>query len=188
MENNERAKIYEIAVDRNLPAFMGVIGALIAGAFLTWYCFGIVTAVSGDINSFPAAFRSNPVLTIFFAVLKFGAYILFPFIAATWVYIPIRDFVVRKRVQGRLGGVSDFPGMDRLPLWARVPFLGWFLSWGMPVPGRSAMKNIRLDTREIQVPLSPVLSQVLSQENIAGKELVFLLGAFNRVLSIELVP
>ena len=49
------------------------------------------------------------------------------------------------------------------------------------------MKVVRLEEREFRIPDAPALNDVVAQGGVIGNEVVFSLGAFNRVLSIELV-
>jgi hypothetical protein len=186
-EVTKSTKVYGVEIDRRVPPYVSLLGLVAGAAFLGWYGAEVRSAVASDVRNFPASFHSDPALTVVFTILKTWGYLWFPYIAATWVYVPVRDFLAKRVSSGRLVEVVNVPVGQGVPWWAHVPLLGWFLSWGMPVSGRSPMKQIRLGERVFRVPDAPALSQVLSREDVIGNEVVFSLGAFNRVLSIELV-
>jgi hypothetical protein len=185
-EKSKTKVAYDVRMDRRAAHLVRFLFCGFGMGFLVLYCIRIRSVVSADIDNFPMAFRESAVLTLLFGAVKVLAYFLFPYLAATWVYVPIRDFLAT-RVKGELLGFESLPAGQGAAWWASVPFLGWFLSWGMPVPGRSSMKAIRIGRREFRVPDAPELDRVLADGDLVGKQVVFTLGAFNRVLSIELL-
>jgi hypothetical protein len=180
-------KVYSLEMDRRTPRYAGLLGLMIGAAFLAWYAVEVRSAIASDIRNFPVSFHSDPALTVAFAILKLWGYLWFPYIAGTWVYVPLRDFLGKRVKRGKLVEVVNVPVGQGASWWASIPLLAWFLSWGMPVPGRSAMKVVRLGEWEFRVPDAPVLNQVLADGNVISKEVVVSLGAFNRILSIELI-
>jgi len=188
IRREESTRIYSIQVERRASRYASVLGLLFGAVFLGWYALNVPSAIANDIRNFPASFRSEPVLTIAFAVLKFLGYILFPYVAGMWVYVPIKDFVGPRARKGKLAEVASLPVGTGGTWWASFPLLGWLLAWGMPVPVRPAMTRIRVGEWEFNVPDAPELGQVLRREELLGQEVVFTLGALNRVLSIERIP
>ena len=187
IEGQKPANIYSLEMDRRVPPYARLLGFIFGVAFLGSYALEVRSAVVSDVRNFPAAFHSEPALTVAFAALKLGGYIWFPYVAATWVYVPIRDLLAKRVRRGMLLEVVSIPAGEGATWWASLPLLGWFLSWGMPVPGRSAMKLVRVGERVFRVPDAPALNEIVTREDLIGQEVVLSLGAFNRVLSIELV-
>jgi hypothetical protein len=187
IEEGKQTEIYSLEMDRRVSPYAGVLGLIFGAAFLGWYGVEVQSSVASDIRNFPSSFHSDPVLTIIFSLLKVWGYLWFPYLAATWVYAPVRDIAAKRVRRGKLLEVVSVPAGEGATWWASIPLLGWFLSWGMPVPGRSAMKVIRLGEQKFRVPNAPALDNVLMREDLIGKEVHFSLGAFNRVLSIELL-
>jgi hypothetical protein len=186
IEKPKTALAYDGQLDRRAPPVVRFLFFGFGVGFLVLYCADIRSIISADIENFPMAFRESAALTLLFTCVKVLAYLLFPYVAATWVYVPIRDFLAT-RVEGELLSVESIPAGRGVTWWASVPLLGWLMSWGMPVPGRSKMKVIRIGGREVRVPDRPELNRVLAGGELVGKQVVFTLGAFNRVLSIEVV-
>ena len=183
----KHVRVYSREMDRSLPPYMSLVGLVAGGVFLVWYGLEIRSAITSDLHNLSASFRSSPVLTVAFATLKLFGYVWFPYIAATWVYVPLRNYLGKRVYGGRLLEVVNITSQGCRIWWTRVPLLSWFLSWGMPVPGMSPTKRIHLGERVFCIPDAPSLSQVLSNQNVVGHETRFSFGAFNRVLSIELV-
>jgi hypothetical protein len=185
-DKSKKVMLYDVQADRRAPALVHLLFLGFGAAFLVIYCTGIKSVISADIKNFPMAFRESAALTLLFTCVKVLAYFLFPYVAATWVYVPVKDFVPT-RVEGELLSVNSIPADQRATSWASIPLLSWLLSWGMPVPGRASMKEVRIANRQFRVPDAPELDRVLGDSSLVGKQLAFTFGAFHRVLSIELV-
>jgi hypothetical protein len=156
-------RIYDCKADIRLNPFAGAFSFAIGVVLLLWYLRRVYGAIASDIQSFPAAFRSDAALAALFAALKLLAYILFPILFAAMIYVPVRNLMLRRVVSGRLGDVSVL----------------------VVVRGKTKL-SVKLDDRMIIVANEEGLEASL--EGLRGIEIRFTLGAFDRVLMIERLP
>lgn len=177
-------KIYDLSMDRTAYRSTRVFGFVVGVPFLTWYLLKAPAAVRADCLNFLPALHEAPILTIGFAILKVWAYVFFPFVAAAWIYISVKDLFGRRRI-GKLHSIVSACSMDESSRLYSFSLLAWVLSWAIPL--RSPRARICLGEHEFVVLDSPSLSTVINRADLIGKEIAVTCGAFNRVLSVELL-
>lgn len=159
-------------------------GFIVGVPFLAWCVWKIPRAVRADWHNFRPAFREAPILTVGFTALKIWAYVFFPFVAAIWIYISVRDVFPKRRI-GTLRSVAQAPTMSESAWLYSVPLVRWFLSWAIPL--RSPRVRICLGGHDFVVLDPPGFGAVVNQDDLTGKQIAITCGAFGRVLSVELL-
>ncbi len=147
------------------PPFHPAGGLFVLGwgvALSVFFLKGIGPTIRDDIQYFPAAFRESPIITIIATIFKLVGYPLFAFMCALLVYVPIRNIFLKQFVSGRL--LSMFPSFNKR---------------GRPI------LTIRLDQHELVVRDRDTLQDAISSSAVAGDQLQFTMGAFNRVLRVD---
>jgi hypothetical protein len=158
-------RIYDASSDIKLHPFAGVFTLGLGLALSTWYVSGIAGAVRRDLHDFPASFHTAPVLTVFFAVLKLCGYVVFGGLFALMVYVPARDLFFKRAISCPLVSLSSIVREKR-----------------------RSLLQIQLGQFQFRVPDPGDLEASINDSALKGQELQFILGAFNRVLSVEKMP
>ena len=158
-------RIYDASSDIRLQRGAGIITLGLGVALSGWYLSRITDAIRVDIHNFPAAFQSSPGLTIFFAMFKLCSYVLFGWLFAMMVYVPTRNLFFTRVISGRLVSLSS-------KLTER----------GKP------LLSVQLERSQLLVPGAGGLEAAINDDALKGQELLFRVGAFRRVLSVDKLP
>ena len=159
-----KGRIYDITMDRQVHPGMGLV-MFGTGVFLAIrYLLSIKSTILADIANFPDSFHSDAALTIAFAALKLVAYVAAGILAGVMVYWPVRDLWLRRVVFGKLNSVALIEN------------------------GKTKSKVlIKLGGQSLRISNADVLSTVLTQESLIQRELCVTIGAFDRVLAVDVI-
>ncbi|HET6840109.1 MAG TPA: hypothetical protein VFK06_00220 [Candidatus Angelobacter sp.] len=161
--NSKKEGIYDAsAAERRSHTGSGIVVFAIGSVVLFYYVMGIKDGIAADVRNFPAAFDSDPTLTIIFILLKICAYIIVPIFCGIAIYCPIRDIFAPRVVSGRFNGMTTISGRG----------------------GKTSLV-VSLGSHKVKVRDSALLRSVLIQDSLLHQELSIVVGSFGRVLTVK---
>jgi hypothetical protein len=155
----------------------GQIILLVLGTLLAIrYALGVGREIAHNLVTFPASYRSFPVLTLLLSLLALCAYVLFPCVALVMIYIPVRNLFLNRVITGKLLSEIQWHTDDEAIMEIRIG------TTKLHVHDRG---RIQFQRQHLQVRDLDNLGSILGDESLVGCELRLRVGAFNRVLSVE---